>query len=67
MFRHSRHAFLDDRAGTRLDDSGVATPEAATLMAVFALFAAILWVLLQSEAVKQAIADLVDRALSLAG
>lgn len=67
MFRHSRHTFLDDRVGTRLDDSGVVTSEAVIVMVVFASMAIFLLMLLESEHVKQRIVDLVDDALSLAG
>lgn len=60
MFPHPQPIFLDDFA----DDAGVVTPETSVLMIVMAGFAAVLFVIVQSEPVKEALVSLINRALN---
>ena len=60
MFPQPQPVFLDEF----LDDSGVVTPEFSVLMIVAASMAALLFVIVHSDAARQALASMVQRALS---
>ena len=60
MFPQPQTVFLDDF----VDDSGMLTPELSILMIVGVAFAGILFAIIHSAEVKEAIASLVQRALT---
>jgi hypothetical protein len=58
MFPQPRYVFLDDTGSTT---------ETAILMIVTALFAGVLFAVVQSGEVKAALSDLIQRALNFSG
>ena len=60
MFPQPQTVFLDDF----VDDSGMLTPELSILMIVGVAFAGILFAIIHGEEVKEALASLVQRALT---
>ena len=58
MFPRTRHVFLDDTG---------ATTEYALVLIIGATLAAALFVIVRSDPIQQALADLVHRALRLEG
>lgn len=59
MFPQRQTVFLDDFA----DDSGMATPEASVLILVGVAFASLMFVLVQSAEVREALAAMIQQAL----
>ena len=61
MFPQPHTVFLDDF----VDDAGMITPEHSVLMIVGVAFATLLFAVIQSEPVKEALAALVQEALTI--